>query len=140
MAIILLESSFSRRHSPSNVEILGNERREAFHQNPGNKRDEHEVDVLVKRANPWTKGLVVEPGRFFKTVEEIAQYPRRIAKTLIPIFYAGPDKPVQVGRRKRGEFPHNRVEHSVAHGGVSDIVVRGRMVEDAGLSIPFLVR
>ena len=135
VAVVLLESPRSRRNSPSDFERLGDKRREAFHQNPGNESDQHEVDVSVKGMNPWAKGVVVEPGRFFKIVEEIPQYPRRIAKKVVPMLYAGLDEPVQVGGRQRGEFLHHRVEHGVADGGVLDIVVCRRLVENAGLDV-----
>ena len=123
VAVILLESSFNRRDPSSNVERLGDKRLEAFHQYPGSECDEHEVHVCMEGPNPGLKIVLVEPGRFFETVEEIAHYLRRIAKNFVPLLYSGPDKPVQVGDRHRGEFLHHRVQLRIADGGVSDIIV-----------------
>ena len=135
VAIILLKAPFGRRHSPGDVERLGDERRKAFHQHSRNESDEHEVDVCVKGANPRTKCFVVEPGRFFKIVEKIPQGLRRSAQNLIPLLYAGPDEPVQVIGRQRSEFFHHRVELGVAYDGVSDIVVGRFLVVETGLCV-----
>ena len=139
VAVILLEASFGRRHSSGNFERLGDQRRKAFHQHPRHECDKHEVYVCVERANPRTKGFVVEPGRLLKILEEIAQDLRRTAQNLIMLLYASLDEPVQVLRRKRGEFLHQRVHHRIANGRVPDIVVGLRLIIETGLRIPFSV-
>ena len=140
VAVILLEAPFGRRDSPGNIERLGNKRGESFHQHAGNEGHEHEVYVCVEGANPRPKVLVVEPWRFFKTFEEIAQGLWRMAQNLIAPLYPSPDKPVQIVRRHRGEFLHNRVQRGIACGGMLDVVVGHFLVVAASLRIPLNVR
>ncbi len=139
MAVVLLEPPLGRRHSPGNVERFGDHRREAFYQYARHESDEHEVYVGVERANPWTKGFVVEPSGILKIIEEIAQRLRRRAQHLILLLYAGLDEPVQFVRRQRGEFLHHRVKLGVAYGGVLDVVVDQRLIVAAGVGIGFRV-
>ena len=93
----------------------------------------------MERANPWTKGFVVEPSGILKIIEEIAQRLRRRAQHLILLLYAGLDEPVQFVRRQRGEFLHHRVKLGVAYGGVLDVVVDQRLIVAAGVGIGFRV-
>ena len=140
MAVILLEASFGGRHSPGNLERLGDQCRKAFHQYPRNECDEHQVHVCVEDANPWTKGLVNEPRRLLKILEEVAQGLRRLVQNLIPLFYSSLDEPVQIAGRHGGEFLHHRVHFRIAKGGVLEIVVGLCLIVEAGLLITFGVR
>ena len=81
------------------------------------------------------KGLVVQPGRIFKILEETAQRLRRAAQHLVLLLYAGPDEPVQLTGRQGGELLHYRIQRGIADCGVPDIVVGRCLVVEAGLLI-----
>ena len=140
VAVILLEASIGRRNPPGDIERLGDKRREAFHQNSRNECNQHEIDVCVEGANPWTKIFVVEPWRFFKIFEKIAQGLRRPTQGISLPLYTCPDESVQVVRRQRGEFRHYRVQLRVAYSGMLDVVVSHCLVVETGLLITLKVR
>ena len=137
LAVILLEASARRRHPLGNIERLGDQRREAFHQHPRHEGDEHEFDVQVEDENARTKRFVVIPGRVFQIVEELAQGLRRVTESLLILLYPRLDEPVQVRRRQGGKLLHHRIEYRVAYGGMLDVIVGFYLIPKTGLLITF---
>ena len=82
----------------------------------------------MKGAHAGSEGLVVEPGRIFQIIEEVAHRLRGIAKGVVVLVDARLDEPVQFLRRRGRDVIHYRIERRVADGGVSDIVVRKRLI------------
>ena len=130
MAIILLEPSFGGRHASGNPERLGNKRRKALHEDPGDKCDQHEVYIRVDSSNRGAKPLEIEPGRIFKIGKELSQRLRRTGKDLVVLLDASFDEPVEETRMQRGEFLHHCVEFRVTNCRMREIVVDSCMVRE----------